>query len=77
MAKNEITIDELARMVARGFDEMGQRLTKLETSLDQFRDENAREHLEIKLRLDNVPYRFELKDLTDRVEKLEKKAKFA
>ena len=49
---------------------------KLENNLEQFRDENAREHLEIKLRLDNVPYRFELKDLTDRVEKLEKKAKF-
>lgn len=66
-------IDELAMMTKRGFDEMGERMNK------GFSEVNKRLGLleegqeEIKLRLDNVAYRFELVELQRRVEVLEKK----
>jgi polyhydroxyalkanoate synthesis regulator phasin len=62
--KNEF--QNLARMIKTGFDEVGTRLENLETGQE-----------EIKRRLDNVAYRFELDDLERRVEKLEFKAGLA
>lgn len=88
----KITIDNLAGMTKRGFDELGGKIDKLgermvkgfegvnkkfEETNNNIRilsDNNAREHEEIKLRLDNVAYRFELVELQKRVDVLEKKA---
>lgn len=75
----KITMDDLAGMVQRGFSE-----TTKKTDLETFKETNTREHRimtenntreheEIKLRLDNVAYRFELVELQKRVDVLEKK----
>lgn len=80
MAKEikKITIDELALMTKRGFDEVGENIKKgfetVNNNIRNFSENNAREHEELKLRLDNVAYRFELVELQKRVEVLEKKA---
>lgn len=75
---NKITIDTLAGMMKRGFDDLGNKLggqiMTVANRLKVFREENAREHEAIMLRLDNVAYRFELVELQKRVEFLEKKA---
>jgi len=72
--KKETTIEDLAGMVAKGFDEA-------KTNLDQFRGEVGKRfdvledsQEQIKLKLDNVAYRFELVELQRRVDILEKKA---
>lgn len=67
-----ITLDNLAAMVAKGFEDTA-------TKADIIRLEDKINHLEqgqedIKLRLDNVAYRFEVKELERRVERLETKA---
>jgi len=73
------TMDDLAGMVQRGFAE-----TTKKVDLEAFKEANAREHRimtenntreheKIKLRLDNVAYRFELVELQKRVGVLEKK----
>jgi hypothetical protein len=83
MAKEKITIDDLARLVVNGheelkkefssrFDQVDSRLDRVENRLT--RVEQGQE--DIKLRLDNVAYRFELNDLNKRVMVLEKKASF-
>lgn len=75
----KITMDDLAGMVQRGFAE-----TTKKADLEAFKEANAREHRimtenntreheDIKLRLDNVAYRFELVNLEKRVDVLEKK----
>ena len=75
MKEKDITINELARMVKTGFDEMsgtmkagfdkvGNRLTTLE---------NGQE--EIVLRLSNVAYRFEIVELENQVKTLTKEMK--
>jgi len=79
--KKKITIDDLAMMTKRGFDELGEKLGEKIDELggrvkEGFRvvsENNAREHDEIKLRLDNVAYRFELVELQKRADALEKK----
>lgn len=79
MAKKskKITVDDLAMMTKRGFDELGGKISELSEQVKEgFRissENNAREHEDIKLRLDNVAYRFELVELQKRVEVLEKK----
>lgn len=74
MKQKKITIEDLAMMVKNGFDEAekkgGERFDKLEKRLGDL--EQGQE--EIKLKLDNVAYRFELVELQKRVEILEKKA---
>lgn len=59
MTKEKITIDDLDRLAVENHneikDELGQIKTRL-TRVEQGQDE-------IKLRLDNVAYRFELKEL--------------
>ncbi len=74
MKRNKkITNEDLARMVQNGFDEMkgrvDKRFDKVESRLDVL--EQGQE--DIKLKLDNVAYRFELEDLEKRVERLELK----
>ena len=71
--KKETTIDDLAVMINSGFNEikesnaqehkeMGRKLNSLEQGQE-----------DIKVRLDNVAYRFELVELQKRVEVLEKR----
>ena len=81
--KKEVTIDDLAIMIGKGFKGVDHRFDKVENRLDKvenrmekmegrmFSLENGQE--EIKLRLDNVAYRFELIELQHRVEILEQK----
>lgn len=61
--KLETTVDRLAIMVAEGFSEL-----KINISALQYGQE------EIITRLDNTAYRFEVKDLAKRVDRLEEKA---
>ena len=72
-----MTIDDLAGMVKRGFDDvnkgMNKRFDEVKNRLDKL--ETGQE--DIKLRLDHCAYRFELNELEKRVHFLEKKAKFA
>ena len=76
MKKKNITIDNLARMVSKGFEgtakskEVNTRFDKVDIRLDNL--EQGQE--EIKLRQDNAAYRFEVEDLKKRVKKLEFKA---
>ena len=56
------TINDLAFMVKKGFDQVDERFDTLERGQE-----------EIKLKLDNVAYRFEMVELQKRVEVLEKK----
>ena len=75
MGKKNITINELARMVKTGFDEMSGTMKagfdKVENRLTTL--ENGQE--EIKLRLSNVAYRFELVELEGQVKTLTKEMK--
>lgn len=67
--KTDKKINELARMTAKGFANVDKRLGQMQEGLELL--EAGQE--EIKLRLDNVAYRFELKELEQRVFILEKK----
>ncbi len=71
--KKNITLDDLAGMVANGFEGVGKELSEVETGLrkDIYQLKEGQE--QIKLRLDNVAYRFELVELQRRVKLLEKK----
>ena len=74
--KKNVTLDDLAGMVKRGFDGVDKRL-----------DENIKEHRvmmaklgnlengveEIKLKLDQVAYRFEVQELDRRIKRIEMK----
>jgi len=81
IAKNRsITSNDLARMVKRGFDGVDKRFEgfdgrfdRFETALKNFREENALEHEEIKLRLSQVAYRFELEEMNKRLKRVEMK----
>jgi hypothetical protein len=66
-------IGDLAGLTKRGFDEMGERFDKVENRLNKV--EQGQE--DIKLRLDNVAYRFELIELQRRVTLLEKRTGFS
>ena len=74
MKNKDITNNELARMVKTGFDEMGKRFDGVDKGFD--RVENRLTALEtnqedIKLRLDNVAYRFEIVEVQKRLKALE------
>ena len=75
MKEKNITINELARMVKTGFDEMSGTMKagfdKVENRLTTL--ENGQE--EIKLRLSNVAYRFEIVELENQVKTLTKEMK--
>ncbi|MCL5436122.1 MAG: hypothetical protein M1275_03515 [Patescibacteria group bacterium] len=70
VVKKQITLDTLAGMVAGGFSDMDRRFVKIEERLLSV--EQGQE--EIKLKLDNVAYRFEVQELQRRVALLERKA---
>ena len=81
MPHKPITNEDLARMIKKGFDHndkrfegigkrfnaVDKRFDKIESKLDNL--EQGQE--EIKLRLDNVAYRFEMEDIKKRVKKIE------
>ena len=67
MAKKNITTNELAGMVKTGFDEMGKQFEKIDKRLTAL--ETGQE--DIKLRLDNVAYRFEIVEVQKRLKALE------
>jgi len=67
----EITNEELAKMVKLGFDGQDRRFDRIEKQINIL--EQGQE--EIKLRLDNVAYRFELRDLEKTVKSLALKIK--
>jgi len=78
-----ITLDDLAGMVKRGFDGVDKRFDRV----DKRFDENTKEHRqifqrldnldngmeEIKLKLDQVAYRFEVQELDRRLKRVEAK----
>lgn len=77
---NKITMNDLAVMVKKGFDETGEKIKEVKNDVDEIKkgvkdlsETNTEEHTAIKLRLDNVAYRFELVELQKRVDVLEKK----
>ncbi len=83
----ETTIDDLAIMIGKGFDhvdkrfdhvdkrfeEMDKRFEEMSGKIESLRMDNVREHEEIKLKLGEVAYRFELVELQKRVEILERR----
>lgn len=69
----KITIDDLAIMVKKGFDNMGEDMNRGFGTINKRMDLLEQGHEEIKLRLDNVAYRFELVELQKRVETSEKR----
>lgn len=71
--KKNITLDNLAGMIKRGFDGVDKRFEKVEKQLKNFREENSLEHEEIKLRLSQVAYRFELEEMDKRLKRVEAK----
>ncbi len=90
MKNKKITIDDLARMVQKGFKDVDAQFEKVDTQFEkvdarfesvdaQFKGVNVRlGNLEsgveeIKLKLDNVPYSFELNAIDNRLKKVETK----
>jgi len=76
MNKLVATVDNLAVAVKKGFDYVDKRFDGVDKrfdGVDKRLDSLERGHEEIKLKLDNVAYRFELVELQRRVEILEKK----
>ena len=80
MKTKKVTIEDLAVMVQTGFSEAGQKtgegfdgLEKRMDGLEKRMDGLEQGQEEIKLKLDNVAYRFELVELQRRGEILEKK----
>lgn len=74
MPKKQITNEDLARMIKGGFDDHDKRFDKVDSRFDKIdlRLGNLEQGQdEIKVRLDNVAYRFEVEDLQRRVKKLE------
>ena len=78
MPKKPTTNEDLARMIKKGFDHNDKRFEKMDEKMDKRFDkvESRLDNLEqgqeeIKLRLDNVAYRFEVEDLKKRVKKIE------
>jgi len=74
--KKNITLDDLAGMVKRGFDSVDEKISgnikehrAIITKLENL--ENGVE--EIKLKLDQVAYRFEIEELDRRLKRLEMK----
>lgn len=73
--KEKVTIDDLALMIGKGFEHVDHRMDSLEKGQEEIIKNNAKDHEDMALRLDNVAYRFELVELKKRVEVLEQKAK--
>lgn len=65
--------NNLGRMVKKGFDDVDKRLHHFKQEVNKRFDALEQGQEDIKLRLDNVAYRFELQALEKRVEKVELK----
>jgi len=70
MDNPNVTIGELAGMVKAGFDQMTIEFRGVKKDIQDLKTGQE----EIKLRLDNVAYRFELIELQRRVQLLEQRA---
>jgi hypothetical protein len=73
MSNHNETSDDLVLIIKKGFDGVDEQFKKVHARLDGL---DAGQE-EIKLRLDEVAYRFELKELQHRVTVLERKAGLA
>ncbi len=67
--ETRMSFDKLATMIKQGFDQVGEKLDSVDQRLTNL--ERGQEN--IVLRLDNVAYRFELNELDQRVDTLERK----
>jgi hypothetical protein len=67
----KITIDKLAEMVGRGFNDMGERMDGMRQDINLLKQGQER----IEMRLNNVVYRTELDAVLNRVQVLEKQMK--
>ncbi len=78
MPKNEITNDDLAKMIKEGFDGVDNRFKKVDKRFDKIEgrlDVLEQGQEELKMKLGNVVYRFEYNELVKRLDALEKKVK--
>lgn len=76
MKKKKITLENLVALTQKGFLELGEKIDGVEGQIEKMgkRMNNLEDgQEEIKLRLDNVAYRFELVELQKRIDLLEKK----
>jgi len=74
--KKNVTIEDLAGMVQRGFSDLGVEVREVkqgQKNIEKRMDTLERGQEDIKLSLNNVAYRFELKQLDERVTSLERK----
>lgn len=74
MPKKKITLDDLARMINDGFDATKAELNKRFDSVEKRLSLVETTAEDIKLRMSEVAYRFELRQLERRMEILERKA---
>jgi len=65
----KVSLEHLARMIAKGFGGVDKRFDKVDERLDTL--EQGQE--EIKLKLDHVAYRFEVQELDRRLKLVEQK----
>lgn len=63
------SVDELAQITAKGFENVGVDISNLKSDVGQLQSDVS----DIKLRLDNLAPKFEVKDLEKRVRRLEEK----
>ncbi len=71
----KITIDNLAKMIKGGFDDVDKRFNDVDKRFDRIEVNLSNlqiDHEDIKLKLDRVAYRFEIEELQKRVDLLEK-----
>ena len=74
--KKNVTLDDLAGMVKRGFDNVDDGFNKVDKRFDgvEAKLENLENGVEeIKLKLDQVAYRFEVQELDRRLKRVEAK----
>lgn len=80
--KKETTVEDLALMIAKGFEQVDKRFEKVDNRFDRMdarmanlEEINSMEHREMQTHLNNLADRFELNELIKRVMILEKKVK--
>lgn len=69
IVKKKTTIDDLAIMIGKGFSHVDKRFEQVDKRLSSLGEGQE----DIKMKLDNVAYRFELVELQKRVEILERR----
>lgn len=67
--KKEVTTDDLAIMIQKGFLSMDEKLGKIETNIKEIKEDTENIKADLNKKVDKVAYN----TLTYRVEKLEKK----